>query len=274
MKHLYKTVFLFFIFSSYAFAQEAVNSTPNNKWSIGIQLYSPEKLTPVATETNTIYQDGHNYVGGDLKEKTFFSYGVIVQYNINDKFTLRLRGGQNNRIIKQYYNTGEGTFNGTSLPAGYYDAGNSTVKQSAQRISLGLQRAFHLNNFDAYAGLEFQYISYAHFTLNYTTLNVRDTVTYISNGSTDIPGGFIIGAGPYIGCNFYMMKRISIGAAISFAFIYTKLGGDTYVEEDSTFPGVVGRFWSIQRNTVERTGFDELRTMLSVSYCFGNKRSK
>ncbi|MDO9187032.1 MAG: hypothetical protein Q7W13_13540 [Bacteroidia bacterium] len=268
---------IFFILLNYvansSFAQETVNTTTINKWSVGIQCYSPEKLNPVATGGGGISQDGHYYSGTDLKEKTFFSYGAIVHYNINNNITLRFRAGVNNRKITQYYNTSEGTFNGIALPTNFCDIGTATVKQSAQRFGIGIQRAFHLNNFDAYAGLEFQYTSYSHFTLHYTTLNVRDTITDVSEGNWDIPGGFVIGASPYIGCNLYVMKRISIGAEVAFSYTYMKFGGDAYSDFYTTSPSG-GNLVMIQRNSIERIGFDEVKTMLSIAYHFGNKQNK
>lgn len=240
------------------------------KWSIGMQLYSPEKLNPVATDGNGISESGHYFAGTDLKEKTFFSYGIIVNYNINKDFIVRLRVGKNNRKITQYYNTGEGTSTPTNPTPGSYQIGEATIKQSAQRFGLGLQRTFHLNKFGAYAGLEFQYINYNHFYLNYATTDVQDTVKEITTGAWDIPGGFLAGAGPYIGFNYYFMKRISIGAEISFVFQYMKLGGNAYGGYDSP----VSSFWETQRHTVEKVGFDNVKTLFSISYYFRNKQSK
>jgi hypothetical protein len=248
-----------------------VNSNSYYKWGVGVQMYSPEKINPAATERNSISKDGHYYQHGVLKEKNFFSYGFMLHYGINEKYKLRFRAGISNRLITQNYNTSTNIPSNT--PFGYYDEGEAIIKQFAQKMGLGFQRTFFVNNFNTYIGLEMQYTNYSSFILNYTTTNFRDTVTYVTNGSYEIPGGFIVGLGPHVGCNYHLTKRISIGAEASFAISYMKLGGNSYNVLNSTLPGVGinGSFLQTQVNQIEKIGFDELTTLVSVFYYFGNK---
>ncbi len=247
--------FLFFSFiACFSVAQDtsAVKSK-NYKWGWGIQLSSPYDFTAEYLQAN------NGFYPGTVKDKSAFSWGLQGNH-YSKHYMQRLKIGVCNRV---QINNGDST---TTAGAGniFYEK----IKQNMFYFSLGIGRTARYKYINLYGGMELSYLYFGQYSHSYS-YTVFQNGNYLYNGGVDVtsPGGFAIGLGSFIGCDFFLLKKFSIGAEFSVSFLYSKTGGDQPLHNWAVgYYNYSGN--STTKNSKKQIYVSNVRPFLNISYHF------
>jgi hypothetical protein len=145
---------------------------------------------------------------------THLKYSAVVRYLLNDKISIRLRGGY--AVRKDYYIN-------NAFPTEYstYD-----YKQSVYNINPSICFSKQIDNFEIATGIEVPLMFVSPFVFKSTYKQMPDSVnvTQEINGTMKMDGGFVWGINNFISMRYYFGKRFSIGTEINYGLLFAKLG--------------------------------------------------
>lgn len=243
-----KITILMIFFSSFtysAFAQE----TPKHKWDIVGQIASPEEFT-VPYSLLESYNE---------KDNSAFSLGLLGNYFVRDNVFIRFKTGMCNKKVTYHEENKD-----TAVAPIYVR--DEIIRQNSKKIALGIGRGIEQKSVRIYTGIEMLATVYDKFNIDY-----HGTETtfggYIETKSNIVPGGYAIGLGAFIGCQFVFLKRFAVGTEFSSAFQYYKVGGeDTYNNVIVGSPN-----YNITGHTLitrKYIGFSKINASISIAYSF------
>jgi hypothetical protein len=146
-------------------------------------------------------------------------------------------------------------------------------KQFLWQASPGMKFTNNFKRASIYTGFELPFI---HIGDADQTESITTTQTNIYNqkntGSSTttayIPGGYMVGAGTFVGLNFFVAKHVTIGPDLSFALYYSNLGG-TYHQETITYNenNEPGAFFVYENsNSLRQLAFSGLMGAINVNF--------
>lgn len=243
---------IFFILYSYttnrAFAQVATKSKLS-KWVIGIQINTPERMSPLEEQTeksgsSTWNDEEFLYKGVSANATTkdrSFAASIIANYYLKDDVFIRCKTGVDNIDIKLLP---DDYIEATGIYHYYY---NAWKKRTDFIIAPGIGGKIVIKKFGFFAGFDVPFTYYGKAqTYNYYQTN--DAITGVQISSSEQSGSifkaYSIGIGNFAGFAF-MFKQFSFGGEISYAFLYNKR------MSESTFR-IVNK--DLQTNTVTSVG--------------------
>ena len=222
------TIFLCILLTSaFAFGQEK-KVKQEKKFGITLQMNSPSKDDVSLGWYNIDFESIDDY---KLKHNSFAG-GLLVNYNINDETTLRLRYGMTKYSIEEYKN---------KYQSGIFFVESNKGEQTKMQFAPGITWKMNKNKFSIFGGFELPINLHGEFSMNYVYKNT-DSLT----GKTtregqlliNIPKGYSIGVGAIMGFNYFPAKHFSIGAEYSPSLLYAKLSGQTKSVTTSIYPSL------------------------------------
>lgn len=261
MKQLYKTLILFFIFSSYAFAQDTTKTKPY-KWGIGVQVNTVEKLPPL-----NAFSD-QSFIGGDgNKENRSFSFGVLTSYSLRPDLSIRYRYAHTKMDFK---NTFIQILSDKNVTNNYY------LKETINHFAIGIQWNNSLSKkIFFYGGFEISYNNYSKYDLSYVTSGFDATVNngmpFTSISKQSLLGGFSLGVSPYMGFIVNLTENILFGAEYSIAYDYSKIAVGDFTYEDTTKDNASGNIIYYDKgvfigNSYKGLGIANQRASVNITY--------
>lgn len=255
MKQLYKTLVLFFIFSSYAFAQDTTKTKPC-KWGVGVQMNSLDDDFPPFV----YLQDWNNsmLVQGNKKE-TLLAGGILGFYTFKNKETaLRIKIGISD--IKVHNNTNQPIHDPGVVDLQIWDV---TIKQRSEHLSLGIQWMNTNHRLNYLGGFELIAAKFGNYSVDYTIDTYSNNVlTSTGKDLSIIPGGYSAGIGSFFGVKYNCIKNLYIGSECSGAFAYSTIGGQIVTDNipETNESGY---------KKIEKFAFTKPVFSINISYWFG-----
>ncbi|NVO03183.1 MAG: hypothetical protein HXX09_10840 [Bacteroidetes bacterium] len=190
------------------------------KWSVGIQLNTPERKIPnIEDQSANGWDDGYLYNGEShnaiTKDKTF-ALSLIGNYLLKDDNFLRCKVGFNNVDIKRLNDYRIDSLDNT--------ISNAFKKRTDFGVAFGIGKSLEIKHLNLYAGFELPFTFYGK-TKFYYYYQANDVQTGTPLTSQEISGtifkAYSIGIGNFAGFTF-KFSNFSIGGEISYAFLYSK----------------------------------------------------
>ncbi len=198
----------------------------NKKIGITLQLSSPSNDDVRLGWFNIDNESVDDY---NLRHKSF-AMGLLINYNIREETTLRLRVGISRQFINEYRDK--------YISAVRYIESNKG-EQTKFQIAPGVIWKMNRNNLDLYGGFELPINLHGQFTMNldYTGIDsLSGNVLFEGRNITTLPSGYSVGIGAIMGFNYFPIKHFSVGAEFSPSLLYAQLSGTTRSERYSTIP--------------------------------------
>jgi len=198
----------------------------NKKIGISLQVNSPSvdniNVGWFNVEVESI--DGYN-----LKHKSYSS-GILVNYNINDETTIRLRLGMTKNFIEEYRDE-------YMLGVRYIDSNKG--QQTKFHFAPGIIWKMNKKKLDLYGGFEIPINLHGKYTMDWVYTNtdsLMGNITVSGEKAITIPKGYSFGVGALIGFNYFPIKWFSLGAEFAPSLLYAKLSGKTTTINTQTIP--------------------------------------
>lgn len=258
MKQLYKTLVLFFIFSSYAFAQDTAK-TKLSKWAVGVQVNTIEKIPSFGG----VGIADERYLSPSVENNKSYSFGLIGNYRLNENCSFRLQAGYTNRnIVEDYYPANPNN--------GNYTMSHATIRQTNTKFSPGIQWGMKQKKFVLYGGFDIPFTLYGTMAIKgHTDSYTNDTLSFIEDDVITIPRGISIGIGSFSGFLINVISHIAIGSEVSCAYLYSKTGNVTVFEGTSSLPGGTPQTTTYKiKDSIQRLGIFNIQGTLSIFYTF------
>jgi hypothetical protein len=177
-----------------------------NKYEIGVSLNTMEPSYPLG---GLSLDNGYGLDGGNHFIKSF-AIGLTGKYFFKDPFAFRLR------VIYNYKNEKN---NRVIMPV----IDNYNFTQTLIKISPGIQRTYLINKFSFFGGLELPFTIIGKMKEYSSSTHYPELSGFVSNNN--IPGGYSIGLGLFLGSNYYFFQHFAIGFDLGTAYQYSNVGG-------------------------------------------------
>jgi hypothetical protein len=240
-----------------AIAQDK-NNAQENKWSIGVQLSTFDRMTPLMNLNvgiDNMYMDG-----GDRKNKSF-SIGMMLIKHIKKNINTRIKIGVTNNHFLEHRDLITGL--------GGHMINDMDFKQKIMNFSPGISCSLAENNIIFYGGFEMPVLIYNKL-ISYSSFMQKDSTGIVSEQSysnATAGGGFGIGPGVFMGFNIQANDRLLIGSEFSCAFLYRKVGGNITATDTELIPfnsTTVTKY----HQTIQDFGIPRIIGSITVSYSF------
>jgi len=268
-----KILLIFFIlhFSFYTFHFAIAQNTnpipcPTDKiykWGVGVQMNTIDKFFPYGYSGEGFGE--LCFEGIDTKNKSF-SIGIMGNYLLSSDILFRFKYILTN-IQMNVYSDLRNSYTSTSPINVEYLITDDTLGQKRHSFIQGIAWNIKKDKLNFYAGFEIPFIKYGDFTHSFTTTyyDTTSTIGYIVNDKVNIPGGFSIGTGAFIGFSVVPLKCFSIGAEFSSAFFYSKFKGIIECTTTQTYPinQIHNSYWKFSKK-----GYDFCKGVLSFNLVY------
>lgn len=234
-----------------------------NKWGIGIQVNTIEQFIHYERALFDNVNFGIPY--GEWKSN-YFSGGIKATFLFNENTFLNWQTGLTKININLYTDTRTNP----SVPGPGYTLGNQDISHIQYYFTPRLGWQMKENKFGLFGGLSLPYTFYKEYNIegNGKHYDAGNTIDYEENYHSVAPGGFSIGLGAFVGFDFHFKKNLSIGAEISSAYAYYKLGGEITNTTETIIPsGSPDISWSYLF-TVKGFEFSGQKLSFNITFLF------
>ncbi len=233
----------------------------NYKWGVGVQVNSVEGFSQY--EKSLFDYSSYSILEFEWKNNSYSS-GVRGIYRLNENTFLNCQAGTTQ--INLSSNSDSRT--GSSAVPGAYTLGNSQITEARYYCSPRIGWEMRKSKFGFNGGFAILFTSYSDYKLegHGNDYDANNTMVAYYKFHRTASGGYTTGTGAFAGFNVYLFKHISIGADVSSALIYYKLGSTITTTYEQIYPtGVPSNTYSF---FYSRKGFEYSGEKLSFNIIY------
>jgi hypothetical protein len=245
--------------------QTAKDSAQNfKKWGVTVNLNSVGVIASNGLG-NTNFENNQLIDGGDMKNRSY-NLGLNLCYMMAPDWGLRLKMTTTRGNFSTYRNTLDQQPNNPQF-ARFDDA---RITSSDYSFAPGIFYQWRIKKIVLTGGGNAEFIIHnEEIYSDYVTQNDPNPANaYEIHNTVTVPNGYSYGIGAFMGVNYYVKPRFSLGLELSTSFLYTSIGDRTYLNTTVISGTAIqpSTFWYSE--SINSFQYGQVIGTLNISYYF------